>query len=285
MRLSKWVGDERQMAEPLLQLKSVSKSFKEVNVLKDINLEIYNGQIIGLVGGNGAGKTTLLRLMTGVYRPTSGNVTYQNGKPIHEARENVGIVPESTGLYSKLTAWENIRYHSRIFGLDDETAWRRASKFANELNMSSSLNRHTKGFSRGMKQKTALLRAIVHHPSILILDEPTAGLDITSARNVRNMVSELGSRGGTVIYSTHHLSEAEKICNRIIMIHNGNIVADGTPEELIAQYGFLDLEELYVNLTQEDAVIHQTNDEQESRFARIWRKFMTRSKYSAEEEE
>ena len=285
MRLSKWVGDERQMAEPLLQLKSVSKSFKEVNVLKDINLEIYNGQIIGLVGGNGAGKTTLLRLMTGVYRPTSGNVTYQNGKPIHEARENVGIVPESTGLYSKLTAWENIRYHSRIFGLDDETAWRRTSKFANELNMSSSLNRHTKGFSRGMKQKTALLRAIVHHPSILILDEPTAGLDITSARNVRNMVSELGSRGGTVIYSTHHLSEAEKICNRIIMIHNGNIVADGTPEELIAQYGFLDLEELYVNLTQEDAVIHQTNDEQESRFARIWRKFMTRSKYSAEEEE
>ena len=285
MRLSKWVGDERQMAEPLLQLKSVSKSFKEVNVLKDIDLEIYNGQIIGLVGGNGAGKTTLLRLMTGVYRPTSGNVTYQNGKAIHEARENVGIVPESTGLYSKLTAWENIRYHSRIFGLDDETAWRRTSKFANELNMSSSLNRHTKGFSRGMKQKTALLRAIVHHPSILILDEPTAGLDITSARNVRNMVSELGSRGGTVIYSTHHLSEAEKICNRIIMIHNGNIVADGTPEELIAQYGFLDLEELYVNLTQEDAVIHQTNDEQESRLARIWRKFMTRSKYTAEEEE
>ena len=128
--------DERQMAEPLLQLKSVSKSFKEVNVLKDIDLEIYNGQIIGLVGGNGAGKTTLLRLMTGVYRPTSGNVTYQNGKAIHEARENVGIVPESTGLYSKLTAWENIRYHSRIFGLDDETAWRRTSKFANELNMS-----------------------------------------------------------------------------------------------------------------------------------------------------
>ena len=125
----------------------------------------------------------------------------------------------------------------------------------------------------------------MHHPSILILDEPTAGLDITSARNVRNMVSELGSRGGTVIYSTHHLSEAEKICNRIIMIHNGNIVADGTPEKLIAEYGFLDLEELYVNLTQEDAVIHHTNDEQESRLAKIWRKFMTRSKYTAEEEE
>ena len=151
--------------------------------------------------------------------------------------------------------------------------------------MADSLNRHTKGFSRGMKQKTALLRAIVHHPSILILDEPTAGLDITSARNVRKMVTDLGKKGGTVIYSTHHLSEAERICNRIIMIHNGMIVADGTPSGLIESYGFEDLEELYVHLTQDEAIIHVKDDEDESRLSRLWRKLMTRSNLVMEEEE
>ncbi len=273
------------MNPPLLKLSSVSKSFKDVSVLNDINLQINSGEIIGLVGGNGAGKTTLLRLMTGVYRPTSGSVLFEDNKEIHLVRENVGIVPESTGLYGKLTAWENIRYHSRIFGISDDVAWDRTMKFATNLGIAESLNRHTKGFSRGMKQKTALLRAIVHHPKILILDEPTAGLDITSARNVRKMVRDLGDKGGTVVYSTHQLSEAQRICNRIIMIHNGRIVADGSPEDLLTEYKMQDLEELYVNLTQEEAVLHFEDKEKESRISRIWRQFMTKTKRIVKEEE
>lgn len=273
------------MNPPLLELSSVSKSFKDVSVLNDINLQINSGEIIGLVGGNGAGKTTLLRLMTGVYRPTSGSVLFEDNKEIHLVRENVGIVPESTGLYGKLTAWENIRYHSRIFGISDDVAWDRTMKFATNLGIAESLNRHTKGFSRGMKQKTALLRAIVHHPKILILDEPTAGLDITSARNVRKMVRDLGDKGGTVVYSTHQLSEAQRICNRIIMIHNGRIVADGSPEDLLTEYKMQDLEELYVNLTQEEAVLHFEDKEKESKISRIWRQFMTKTKRIVKEEE
>ena len=273
------------MYPPLLKLSSVSKSFKDVSVLNDINLQINSGEIIGLVGGNGAGKTTLLRLMTGVYRPTSGSVLFEDNKEIHLVRENVGIVPESTGLYGKLTAWENIRYHSRIFGISDDVAWDRTMKFATNLGIAESLNRHTKGFSRGMKQKTALLRAIVHHPKILILDEPTAGLDITSARNVRKMVRDLGDKGGTVVYSTHQLSEAQRICNRIIMIHNGRIVADGSPEDLLTEYKMQDLEELYVNLTQEEAVLHFEDKEKESKISRIWRQFMTKTKRIVKEEE
>ena len=273
------------MSPSLLKLSSVSKSFKEVSVLTDINLEINSGEIIGLVGGNGAGKTTLLRLMTGVYKPTSGSVLFEQNKEIHLVRENVGIVPESTGLYGKLTAWENIRYHSRIFGIPDDLAWDRTIKFATNLGIEKSLNRHTKGFSRGMKQKTALLRAIVHHPKILILDEPTAGLDITSARNVRKMVKDLGEKGGTVVYSTHQLSEAQRICNRIIMIHNGKIVADGSPEHLLSQHNMSDLEELYVNLTQETAVLHHEDKERESKISQLWRQLMTKTKRTIKEEE
>ena len=136
-----------------------------------------------------------------------------------------------------------------------------------------------------MKQKTALLRAIVHHPKILILDEPTAGLDITSARNVRKMVKDLGEKGGTVVYSTHQLSEAQRICNRIIMIHNGKIVADGSPEHLLSLHNMSDLEELYVNLTQEAAVLHHEDKERESKISQLWRQMMTKTKRIIKEEE
>ena len=159
------------MAKSLLSIRDVTKNFAEVEALQNISLEIYSGEIVGLVGSNGAGKTTLLRLMAGVYKPTSGNVVLSNGEPVMNMRHELGVVPESTGLYSRLTAWENIRYHSRMHGVKDSIAWARTEKFAQHLDMKDSLGRHTKGFSRGMKQKTALLRALAHGPNILLLDE------------------------------------------------------------------------------------------------------------------
>ena len=144
------------MSNTLLTLSGVGKSFKEVEALTKVDLEITSGQVVGLVGGNGAGKTTLLRLMAGVMEPSKGSILFQN-KPVSSMREKLGVVPESTGLYSRLTAWENIRYHSRIYGISDEVAWNRVSHFANLLDIVDALPRHTKGFSRGMRQKTALL--------------------------------------------------------------------------------------------------------------------------------
>jgi len=262
------------MQESMLSLKGVGKSFKDVDALTHVDLEIYSGQVIGLVGGNGAGKTTLLRLMAGVIEPTKGNVLFK-GEKVSSMRGQLGVVPESTGLYSRLTAWENIRYHSRIYGVEDEVAWNRVSHFAKQLDLSDSLSRHTKGFSRGMRQKTALLRALAHGPDILLLDEPTAGLDVTSARTVRKLVSKLRDEGGTVIYSTHHLAEAQQVCDRIVIVHNGTIRADGSPNELLNLTNKTTLEEAYVSLTSDKARIRAEDYKKESKLAKWWRMFLT----------
>ena len=262
------------MGETLLTLNGVAKSFKDVDALVRVDLEIKSGQVVGLVGGNGAGKTTLLRLMAGVMEPSKGSILFQNN-PVSSMRNKLGVVPESTGLYSRLTAWENIRYHSRIYGISDDVAWNRVSHFAKMLDLTDSLSRHTKGFSRGMRQKTALLRALAHGPDILLLDEPTAGLDVTSARTVRSLVGQLRDEGGTVIYSTHHLAEAEQVCDRIIIVHNGTIRADGSPNELLESTQKDSLEEAYVSLTSDKARSRSEDSKKESRLARWWRLFLT----------
>ena len=263
--------------EPLLRLINVKKSFGEVQAIEHVNLEIHRNSVIGLVGGNGAGKTTLLRLMSGVYRPTEGSVVLENNRPVAEMRSVLGVVPESTGLYSKLTAWENIRYHSRIHGIDDQLSWNRTYRFAQLLEIDASLHRYTEGFSRGMKQKTALLRALAHGPQILLLDEPTGGLDVTSARTVRRLVSKLKEEGGTIVYSTHHLAEAQQVCDRIIIVHNGFIQADGTPEELLKLTKTDTLEEAYVALTKEKARPRMEETEKPSRISTFWRRLFTPS--------
>jgi len=262
------------MGETLLTLNGVAKSFKDVDALVRVDLEIKSGQVVGLVGGNGAGKTTLLRLMAGVMEPSKGSILFQNN-PVSSMRNKLGVVPESTGLYSRLTAWENIRYHSRIYGISDDVAWNRVSHFAKMLDLTDSLSRHTKGFSRGMRQKTALLRALAHGPDILLLDEPTAGLDVTSARTVRSLVGQLRDEGGTVIYSTHHLAEAQQVCDRIIIVHNGTIRADGSPKELLESTQKDSLEEAYVSLTSDKARSRSEDSKKESRLARWWRLFLT----------
>ena len=264
------------MGGPLLTLSGVAKRFGEVEALTHVDLDINAGQVIGLVGGNGAGKTTLLRLMAGVMEPTNGSILFGT-EPVSTMRAKLGVVPESTGLYSRLTAWENIRYHSRMYGISDEVAWNRVSHFADRLEITDSLSRHTKGFSRGMRQKTALLRALAHGPDILLLDEPTAGLDVTSARTVRSLVGQLRDEGGTVIYSTHHLAEAQQVCDRIIIVHNGTIRADGSPSELLEMTGDTTLENAYVSLTSDKARPRNEDKSKDGRLSKWWRKFLTGS--------
>ena len=262
------------MENQLLKLTGVAKYFGEVEALRYVDLDIQSGQVVGLVGGNGAGKTTLLRLMAGVIEPTSGSVMFRNS-PVAGMRERLGVVPESTGLYSRLTAWENIRYHSRMYGVPDDIAWKRVLKFAKELEITDALSRHTKGFSRGMRQKTALIRALAHNPDILLLDEPTAGLDVTSARTVRSLVGNIRDDGGTVIYSTHHLAEAQQVCDRIIIVHNGTIRADGTPDQLLEATKKENLEDAYVFLTFDKARPRVENEKKEGKLSKWWRIFLT----------
>ena len=263
------------MPPSLLSVEGATKRFGDVVALQAIDLRINEGDIIGLVGSNGAGKTTLLRLLSGVYRPTSGRVILDDGADVEKARQRLGVVPENTGLYARLTAWENIRYHARMHGVPDDEAWQRTLYFAQHLDMTEALGRHTKGFSRGMRQKTALLRALVHAPSVLLLDEPTAGLDVTSARTVRELVRQLGEEGGTVIYSTHQLADAQRVCNRIVIIHNGEVRADGTPEALLEQTGTQHLEEAYVSLTSDVARPRNEDDKPLSKWSSWWRALFT----------
>jgi sodium transport system ATP-binding protein len=270
------------MSGPLLTLAGVAKSFGEIEALTLVDLEIHSGQVIGLVGGNGAGKTTLLRLMAGVMEPTNGSILF-GSKPVSLMRQKLGVVPESTGLYSRLTAWENIRYHSRMYGIPDDVAWNRVSHFAKRLEITDALSRHTKGFSRGMRQKTALLRALAHGPDILLLDEPTAGLDVTSARTVRTLVGQLRDEGGTVIYSTHHLAEAQQVCDRIIIVHNGSIRADGSPNQLLELTQKDNLEDAYVSLTSDKARPRIEDASKEGKLSRWWRRFLTGSTPSSME--
>lgn len=272
------------MVRALLKVSDVTKSFGDVTALSTVTVNFHSGEVVGLVGGNGAGKTTLLRLLCGLYQPTSGTVqgvVDEQSVDIHRMREHVGVVPEATGLYARLTAWENIRYHSRLNGIDDDMAWTRTERFAKLLNFDHDLHRSTRGFSRGMRQKTALLRALSHGPEILLLDEPTGGLDVTSARTVRKLVRKLGDEGGTVIYSTHNLAEAQQVCDRIIIIHNGTIRAEGSPQELMTAAQRDDLEEAYVALT-EDVARTDTPPEDEGKIARAWRRMLTRGGGSVE---
>ncbi|MCH2359401.1 MAG: ABC transporter ATP-binding protein [Candidatus Poseidoniales archaeon] len=267
------------MAAPLLSVRGVSKSFGDVHALQKVSLEFNRGDIVGLVGSNGAGKTTLLRLLCGLYRPTIGEVVHHGTDGTEHAvdsvRQNLGVVPESTGLYHRLTAWENIRYHSRLSGVDDLQAWNRTVRLARELDIEDALHRSTRGFSRGMRQKTALLRALAHDPDLLLLDEPTAGLDVTSARKVRGLVRMLQQEGRTVIYSTHHLAEAEQVCDRIIVIHNGTVRADGSPSDLMQDTGTDSLEEAYVALTL-DASREVSDAETYGWFQRRWITLLSR---------
>ena len=269
----------------LLSSKGVEKRFGEIVAVDGVDLTLSRGDIVGLVGGNGAGKTTMLRLLCGLYRPSEGSISFHTEeglqRPVHELRSKLGVVPESTGLYHRLTAWENIRYHSRLHGIEDDVAWTRTLRFAKALDFAEDLHRHTRGFSRGMRQKTALLRALVHGPEILLLDEPTGGLDVTSARMVRELVRQLRAEGGTVIYSTHHLAEAQLVCDRIIIMHNGQIRIDGTPEELMDSTQTENLEEAYVALTS-DVARTDVKDEPESKLSKMWRSFLTPSSRNRE---
>jgi len=266
------------MGQILLSVRNVTKTFGTLNALENFSVDIDSGAIIGLVGSNGAGKTTLLRLLCGLYRPNQGKVlVLKDGKEnnIDQFREVVGVLPESTGLYHRLTAWENIRYYSRLHGVSDSVSWERTLRFSKALSISNDLMRHTRGFSRGMRQKIALIRALAHGPEILLLDEPTAGLDVTSARLVRKLVLQLKEEGGTVIYSTHNLSEAEKVCDRILIMHNGQLRFDGSPANLLIETETSSLEDAYIQLTTDDARIKE-KEESEGWFSKQWRQLFTR---------
>jgi sodium transport system ATP-binding protein len=209
------------------------------------------GQIYGLLGANGAGKTTTLRLLATLLRPTAGSATVAGFDIMREpdkVRANVGFLAASTALYGRLTAREMIAYFGRLNGMTDAAVRARITQISAELDMAEFLDRRCEKLSTGMKQKTSIARTLVHDPAVMVFDEPTLGLDVMTARAIVKFVRECRARGKTVIYSTHVMSEVEKLCDVVGIIHDGQLLAEGTLAELRVRYREQDMEEIFVKV-------------------------------------
>jgi sodium transport system ATP-binding protein len=240
----------------MIATKLLSKSFHdrkrgEIRAVDGVSLEVRPGEIYGLLGANGAGKTTVMRLLATLLKPTSGSAVVAGHDVVADSaavRSQVGFLAASTALYGRLTAREVVTYFGKLNGLTMGEVRIRLERLANELEMHDFLDRRCEDFSTGMKQKTSIARTLVHDPAVMIFDEPTLGLDVTTARAIVRFVQECRTRGKTVIYSTHMMHEVEKLCDRIGIIHGGRLLAEGTLAELRQRTGEHDMEEVFIKI-------------------------------------
>jgi len=238
----------------MIEARALTKVFRdkrrgEIRAVDNLSFRVAPGRIYGLLGANGAGKTTALRLLATLLQPTAGSATVAGHDIVAEparVRANVGFLATSTALYGRLTARETITYFGRLNGLAGDEIAARLGCLADELGLHEFLDRRCEKFSTGMKQKTSIARTLIHDPAVMIFDEPTLGLDVMAARSVVRFVRECKARGKTVIYSTHVMSEVEKLCDVIGIIHGGRLLAEDTLEGLRARTGEHDMEEIFV---------------------------------------
>jgi sodium transport system ATP-binding protein len=240
----------------MIEARQLTKLFRdrkrgEIRAVDGVSFRCEPGQIYGLLGANGAGKTTMMRMLATLHQPTSGTATIA-GHDISNApqnvRANVGFLSSATALYGRLTARETVEYFGRLHGLDEEPLARRIAELFAALEMSEFSDRRCDKLSSGMKQRVSICRTLVHDPPVMIFDEPTVGLDVMTARAIVQFIRDCRQRGKTVIFSTHVMSEAEKLCDRIGIIHNGRLLAEGTLAELRAQNHQTDLEDIFVRI-------------------------------------
>lgn len=227
--------------------------------LGGISFRAEAGQIFGLLGPNGAGKTTALRILGTMLRPTAGTVTV-NGYDVltqpSQVRHCIGFVSANTAVYDRMTAWEMVEYFGRLYGIPDAELAARMERLFERLKMNDIRDLLGAKMSTGMKQKVSIARAIVHDPPVLIFDEATAGLDVLVARALLNTVAELRDHGKCIIFSTHIMREAEKLCDRVAIVHRGHLLAEGTLEELRSRHRQPDLEELFFQLISDHDEVH-----------------------------
>lgn len=232
--------NKKRVRKYMIELKDVSRTFKDkkeiIHAVKDVSFHIERGSVVGLLGENGAGKTTLLRMISTILEPTSGDI-FIDSKQIKddamEIKRKIGVLFGSeTGLYERLTARENLQYFAKLYQISNHEAKVRIENLSKRFGMKDYMDRKLGGFSKGMRQKVAIARTLLHDPDVVLLDEPTTGLDITSANMFRELIHELSKEGKTIIFSSHIMEEVKQLCESIIMIHKGEIVYNGTLQEL-----------------------------------------------------
>jgi len=235
----------------MIEVRDLHKAFGKVIAVDGATFSARDGEITGLLGPNGAGKTTTLRCLYTLMRPDAGSVVVDGFDAAVDpiaVRRRLGVLPDARGLYKRLTARENIAYFGRLHGLDPATIRTRSDAAIAALDMGDIAERRTEGFSQGQRVKTAIARALIHDPKNVILDEPTNGLDVMATRAMREFLKRLKREGRCVLFSSHIMQEVAALCDRIVIIARGRVVADATPDALRAQTGQSNLEDAFVKL-------------------------------------
>lgn len=236
----------------MIEVEALAKRFGKLQAVDGVSFTARDGQITGLLGPNGAGKTTTLRMLYTLMTPDAGRVTVDGLDAAAEplaVRRRLGVLPDARGLYKRLTAAENIDYFARLQDMPAADMARRRDALIEALAMQDIAARVTEGFSQGERVKTALARALIHNPPNVILDEPTNGLDVMATRGLRDFLRRLRGEGRCVLFSSHIMQEVAALCDRIVVIAHGRVVACDTPDALVAASGAPDLEEAFVRLT------------------------------------
>ena len=240
----------------MIVAEGLRKRFGQIMAVDGVSLRAEDGAITGLLGPNGAGKTSTLRLLYGLMKPDVGSVHIDDIDVVADplaAQARVGVLPDAHGLYPRLSAREHIRYFGELQGLRGDALEQRVEALIERLDMRGVADRRTAGFSQGERMKVSLARALVHKPNNVILDEPTNGLDVMSTRAMRRLIRELRDEGTCVLFSSHVMQEVSALCDVIVIVARGRVVARGTPDELRQQSGHDDLEDAFVVLTGDPA--------------------------------
>jgi sodium transport system ATP-binding protein len=235
----------------VIRVEGLTRSFGAVRAVDGVGFEANDGRITGLLGPNGAGKSTTLRILYTVLRPQGGGASIDGVDVVADPlaiRRRIGVLPHGAGIYPHLSARENIAYFGRLHGIGGADLARRVEELIAELEIGDYADRRAKGFSQGERIKVALARALVHAPKNLLLDEPTNGLDVMTTRSLREVIRRLRGEGKCVLFSSHVMQEVSALCDDILVIARGAVVASGTPGELLAASGRENLEDAFVAL-------------------------------------
>lgn len=253
------LGQSRLEYKFMIHVRKLSKTYKDLHLgdfiaLNELSFDALAGQIYGLLGPNGAGKTTALRILSTVLSPTSGTALI-NGIDVtenpEEVRRQIGFVSTNTAVYDRMTGWEMVEYFGRLNGMEEELLQDQMTTIFERFQMNNLRDVLGSKMSTGMKQKVSIARAMIHDPPVLIFDEATSGLDVLVAREVLKTVAQLRDQGKCIIFSTHIMREAEKLCDRIGVVNRGRLLAEGSKSDLMEKYEEEDLEELFFRLIEE----------------------------------
>lgn len=239
----------------MIEVETLSKSFGKIQAVKNVSFRAEDGQITALLGDNGAGKTTTIRMIAGVIRPLTGSVSI-DGHASHLMRRNLGILSDAKGIYERLTSRENMSYYASLMGIQKSEIESNIDYAIRILEMDDIIDRRTKGFSTGQKMKVLLGRLLSFKPKNLLLDEPTAGLDVMATRRLRAVLRNLREEGHCILFSTHVMQEVEQLCDSVTIMHNGLSLVQGSVSELYEKTGQSSMEEAFVRLVDQGGNRH-----------------------------